>query len=483
LDWQRRQPRLAVRGDGKRHSADHLRLIDQARAAPLNESDPAQALAFHDRHAHEFLRFIRQLLQDRPREIGNACGQEHALPHDRKSQREAVEASFRLLLHPSHATEGGKETMRGALLQPQPLADDAEAIRARLLGEELDELKAPLQQGIDDLHRSGMAFRIRLCKPSRHVSSLCLTFRLDLEYRYTSQRETQEVLRGAPARVAGVGLPAPGPKRPRGRSSLLRHPITSRPAPRTLTTEETMRATHESQPFAQRSTARRSSWWQRAADLIAALALVVAMTPMALAQPVEISYNTFLDPNNASDPRAAAQAKMIAEFERQNPNIKVRVVVDPTGANGARTLRTHAHSPDVVRATSFQMPEYVATGALLQLDDLVKRDKIDQNDWLVPLSAGMVEGRLFGLQQDYRIPLLIYRKRLLEEAKVTPPRTWTDVCETGAKLSKNNVVGYAIPIGTTGGIGGAQAFGELHLSTLLAAPDGKYFADDNKTIA
>ena len=66
---------------------------------------------------------------------------------------------------------------------------------------------------------------------------------------------------------------------------------------------------------------------------------------------------------------------------------------------------------------------------------------------------------------------------------MTPPRTWADVCVTGAKLTKGNVVGYAIPIGTTGGIGGAQAFGELHLSTLLSAPDGKYFADDNRTIA
>ena len=117
-----------------------------------------------------------------------------------------------------------------------------------------------------------------------------------------------------------------------------------------------MRAMHGSHPFA-RSTARPCSWWQRVADLIAALALVVAVTPMALAQPVEIVYNTFSDPNNANDPRAIAQTKMIAEFERQNPNIKVRVVVDPTGANGARTLRTHADSPDVVRATSFQMPE------------------------------------------------------------------------------------------------------------------------------
>src|SRR6185503_19747886 len=119
----------------------------------------------------------------------------------------------------------------------------------------------------------------------------------------------------------------------------------------------------------------------------------------------------------------------------------------------------------------------------LQLDDLVKRDKVDQNDWLLPMASGMVDGHVYGLQQDYRIPILYYRKHLLEEAKVTPPRTWAEVCDTGAKLSKNNVVGYAIPIGTTGGIGGAQAFGELHLSTLLAAPDGKYFGADNKTIA
>ena len=244
-----------------------------------------------------------------------------------------------------------------------------------------------------------------------------------------------------------------------------------------------MRAVQESQPFAQRRTARRSRRWHRVADLIAGLALVVAVIPMALAQSVEIAYNTFLDPNNANDPRAAAQTKVIAEFERQNPNIKVRVVVDPAGSNGARTLRTRADSPDIIRATSCQMPEYVATGSLMQLDELVARDKIDPNDWLVPLGKTMVRGHLYGLQQDYRIPILIYRKHLLSDAKVTPPRTWDDVCVTGAKLTKANVAGFAIPIGTTGGIGGAQAFGEFHLSTLLSAPDGKYFADDNRAIA
>jgi multiple sugar transport system substrate-binding protein len=243
-----------------------------------------------------------------------------------------------------------------------------------------------------------------------------------------------------------------------------------------------MNAVHESQRSAQRRHACRSCWWQRVAALIAAFAVVVAVTP-ALAQPVEIAYNTFLDPANANDPRAAAQTKVLAEFERLNPTIKVRVVVDPTGSNGARTLRTRADSPDVIRATNFQMPEYVATGSLMQLDELVARDKIDPNDWLVPLGKTMVRGHIYGLQQDYRIPILIYRKHLLNEAKVEPPRTWADVCVTGAKLTKANVAGFAIPIGTTGGIGGAQAFGEFHLSTLLSAPDGKYFADDNRTTA
>ena len=243
-----------------------------------------------------------------------------------------------------------------------------------------------------------------------------------------------------------------------------------------------MRTVHESQPSAQRRSGSRGGW-QRVAELIAAIALVVAVTPVALAQQVEIAYNTFLDPANANDPRAAAQTKVLAEFERLNPNIKVRVVVDPTGSNGARTLRTRADSPDIIRATNFQMPEYVATGSLMQLDELVARDKIDPNDWLVPLGKTLVRGHIYGLQQDYRIPILIYRKHLLDEAKVEPPRTWADVCVTGAKLSKANVTGFAIPIGVTGGIGGAQALGEFHLSTLLSAPDGKYFADDNRTIA
>jgi ABC-type glycerol-3-phosphate transport system substrate-binding protein len=197
----------------------------------------------------------------------------------------------------------------------------------------------------------------------------------------------------------------------------------------------------------------------------------------------EVSYNTFLDPANANDPRAAAQSRMIEAFEKANPSIKIKVVVDPSGANGIRAARTKSDSPDVIRATNFQQPEFAATGGILPIDELVARDKIDLNDWLIPLEQTKVNGKLWGLQQDYRVPMLVYRKSRFAEAQVTTaPKTYDEVGALGAKLSKDNVVGYAIPLGVTGGIGGAQAFVEFLLSSMLAGNTGALFASDGRNI-
>jgi multiple sugar transport system substrate-binding protein len=197
----------------------------------------------------------------------------------------------------------------------------------------------------------------------------------------------------------------------------------------------------------------------------------------------EVSYNTFLDPANANDPRAAAQSRMIEAFEKANPNIKIKVVVDPSGANGIRAARTKSDSPDVIRATNFQQPEFAATGGILPIDELVARDKVDLNDWLIPLEQTKVNGKLWGLQQDYRVPVLVYRKNRFAEAQVTtPPSTYDEVAALGAKLSKDNIIGYAIPLGVTGGIGGAQAFVEFVLSSMLAGNTGALFAPDGRNI-
>jgi ABC-type glycerol-3-phosphate transport system substrate-binding protein len=204
----------------------------------------------------------------------------------------------------------------------------------------------------------------------------------------------------------------------------------------------------------------------------------------AFAQATEtVSYNTFLDPANTNDPRAAAQTQMIAAFEASQPRVKVRVVVDPAGANGIRAARAKSDSPDVIRVNTFQMPEFVSTGSVLALDELIARDKVDTADWLIGMDQTRVNGKIWGLQQDYRIPIYVYRKSKFAEAKVaTPPRTYEEVGALGPLLTRQNQMAYGIPIGLTGGIGGAQAFMEFIVSSIVAGNGDPFFVPSGREI-
>lgn len=198
---------------------------------------------------------------------------------------------------------------------------------------------------------------------------------------------------------------------------------------------------------------------------------------------VEINYNTFFDSANTTDPRAAAQTRQIEAFEKAFPNIKVKVTADPPNANAIRTARTKADSPDVLRGANYQQPEFAATGGILPLDELIARDKIDLNDWLIPVEQTKINGKVWGLQQDFRIPVLMYRKSRFAEAQISAlPKTYAEVGALGAKLTKDNNTAYAVPLGATGGIGGAQAFWEFHLSSMLAGNTGELFAPDGRNI-
>jgi ABC-type glycerol-3-phosphate transport system substrate-binding protein len=217
-----------------------------------------------------------------------------------------------------------------------------------------------------------------------------------------------------------------------------------------------------------------------AAALTVCASVSVPFTERAIAQGTEIVYSTFLDPNNANDPRSAAQTKMIQAFESKYPDIKIHLLVDPTGQSVTRAVKSRSDTPDVIRVVSFGLPEYAATGNLVPLNDLVKKDRIPDDDWLLPLSTAQIAGNLYGLPQDFRIPILVYRKGALQEAGVTPPKTWEEVCAAGSKFKQPNVIGFAVPLGATGGIGGAQSLAEFFLSTMLVGPNGQYFAPDGK---
>ncbi|MGH7118190.1 MAG: ABC transporter substrate-binding protein [Acetobacteraceae bacterium] len=223
-----------------------------------------------------------------------------------------------------------------------------------------------------------------------------------------------------------------------------------------------------------------------AAVLAAAFMFGCVAAPAATAaDPVEIVYATFLASNNHTDPRAVAQTQMIATFEKEHPDIRIRVEIDSNQQATLRALRSGADTPDVFRVNNFNAPQMVATGNVLPLDDLIRRDKVDMKDYLLPIDKMQINGKFYGMQQDFRIPILMYRKSLLKKAGVTPPRTWAEVCTVGGKLTAlgGNVVGYAVPLGTGDSLGGAQALGEFMLSSMTTEDTGKYFAADDKTLA
>ena len=192
----------------------------------------------------------------------------------------------------------------------------------------------------------------------------------------------------------------------------------------------------------------------------------------------EIVYNTFLDPSDTKEPRAVAQTAAIAAFEKANPKIKVRVNVDPPGANVAKAIAARGETPDVWRIANNSIQQFVEQRGIAPLDKYIDRDGMDRDDWLLPLSLNQVEGETYCLQQDYRIPVLLYRADAYKAAGISaPPATFEDVTRMAGGLK----LCFPVGLGAGGGFFPAQAFLEFLGAPIIAQRSGgKLFAPDGK---
>jgi multiple sugar transport system substrate-binding protein len=193
-----------------------------------------------------------------------------------------------------------------------------------------------------------------------------------------------------------------------------------------------------------------------------------------------LRYNTFLDPATTEDPRAVAQTAAIKEFERLNPDIKVEVVVDPASANVSRAIATRSGTPDVFRVQTLNLGQYAAQDGLMPLDELIDRDGVDRDDWLLSMELNKVEGTTFSLEQDYRIPIFMYHQNAFEQAGLdAPPKTIGDIESMASRLGG---LAYPVGLGSSGGYFPAQQFLEsVGGSLLMQASGGAYFQQDGLT--
>lgn len=132
--------------------------------------------------------------------------------------------------------------------------------------------------------------------------------------------------------------------------------------------------------------------------------------------------------------------KVIAEFEKKHPGVKVNLQVLPWGNREEKILTAISSNsgPDVFYAIPDMMVDYKAKGILAPMDEyLDKNDLRDFND--NALAAARHEGKLYGLPILQSVVTNYYNVDLLKEIGANPddlPETWDELIALGPKLKE-----------------------------------------------
>jgi multiple sugar transport system substrate-binding protein len=205
--------------------------------------------------------------------------------------------------------------------------------------------------------------------------------------------------------------------------------------------------------------------------------------PATVEKPVTISYYNY---NLASAGNGAeATKRMIAAFEKANPNIKVEGV----GASSADiTSRIQAdvaagRIPDVVQMVFSDLNFTVDNLGAVALEDAVPEAELKQHfEGIAPngLQLGVINGKTYGLAYTFSTPVLFYNANLFKQAGLdpdNPPKTWAEVKQAAlAIVDKTKADGIAT------GIFGPSA-GDWLFQGVLRSNNGGLMSEDRKQLA
>ena len=133
--------------------------------------------------------------------------------------------------------------------------------------------------------------------------------------------------------------------------------------------------------------------------------------------------------------------ELTREFERQNPDIRVRVQQIPWSAAHEKLLTAYAGDamPDIFQLGSTWVPEFVALDAISPLDDrLAASSGIARKDFFAGiLDPNDIAGHLYGVPWYVDTRLLFYRKDILALAgSPEPPRSWAEWRDAMARIKQ-----------------------------------------------
>lgn len=183
---------------------------------------------------------------------------------------------------------------------------------------------------------------------------------------------------------------------------------------------------------------------------------------------------------NASGGQEDTLKSMIADFEKKNPDIKIDVEI-VAYANYYTKLNTllnaGSDAPDIFEVGYENFPEYASKGLLLNLNDIIAKDKSFKPESLKKLAydAYKYDNKQMGICTDFSACVLYYNKDLFDSKHVAYPTadwTWTDELAAAQKLTD-------ISKGIWGTVAPLQTY-EFYKT--IAQNGGSFWGSDGKTL-
>ncbi|MGL5152179.1 MAG: ABC transporter substrate-binding protein [Clostridium sp.] len=136
--------------------------------------------------------------------------------------------------------------------------------------------------------------------------------------------------------------------------------------------------------------------------------------------------------------------KMIEDFNKEYPNIKIDYVPYPELTDKLLTSVAAGESPDILFWDRFLTPTYAEKGFLLPIDDLIKKNNVDLD---VYYKSGIDEftykDKLYGLPVISDTRVMAVNTKMFKDAGVEVPTTWDELIAAGKKLTVKNSSGKA----------------------------------------
>src|SRR4030067_1646295 len=131
--------------------------------------------------------------------------------------------------------------------------------------------------------------------------------------------------------------------------------------------------------------------------------------------------------------------KLISEFEKQNPDIKVLVQQMPWTAAQEKLITAVAsdNTPDLCQLGNTWIPQFAALNSITPLDELIgKSSSIKKENYFEGIwETNVIDNKVYGIPWYTDTRLMFYRKDVFEKAGYNhPPKTWAELLDLSRKI-------------------------------------------------